>query len=498
MLSSLFSHQSTLPTMQSRLVWQIFNDICMVPHPSHHEQMITKFIVDFAQTHQIHCELDKAGNILLRKTATKGMEHCPSIALQAHMDMVPQKNEGTEHDFFKDPIKPYIDGEWVKAQGTTLGADNGIGLASAFAVLASTDIAHGPVEVLVTASEETGMVGAFGLQPNWLKSEFLINTDSEDEGEIFTGCAGGVDFKTSFAINYALIPETHDTFLRLSLKGLKGGHSGCDIHLGRGNAIKLMARFLAEFAADISFRLASIHGGSLRNAIPRESFAEISLSSTDLPRFKEIIAHYQSILSNELAIADPNVQLITAPLEQSQIKRVITLEHQQKIINWLNCAPNGVIRMSDQLAGIVETSLNLGILEIEETQIAAYYLIRSQVDTAKDNVVSALISHSNLINAEYAISGGYSGWEPDLNAGLLKLAETQYQKLFNQPAAIKVIHAGLECGIFKKSYPNMQMISIGPTIVSPHSPDEKVNIKSVERYWQLLLAILASANQLTA
>ena len=485
-----------LSTLKPKFIWQIFNDICKIPHPSHHEQMITKYIVDFANTHHIPCELDKVGNILLTKPATKGMENCPSIALQAHMDMVPQKNEETVHNFTTDPIQPYVDGEWVKAKGTTLGADNGIGLASALAVLIDPTIEHGPIEVLVTTSEETGMHGAFGLQSNWLKSHYLINTDSEDEGEIFTGCAGGVDFTSTFAVAYAVIPEKHDCYISVSLKGLKGGHSGCDIHLGRGNAIKLMARFLAEYAQDISFRLADIKGGSLRNAIPREAFAEMTLCKQDLPQLESIVKQYQTTLNNEVGHVEPSIQITLSEVTSDKVKRVLTIEHQNKIINYLHTAPNGVVRMSDQLHGVVETSLNLGIVNILENQLNTHYLIRSQVDSAKDAVVSTLISLSQLTNANYEISGGYSGWEPNLNSSLLQLAKDKYYEIFSQKAKIMVIHAGLECGLFKQTYPNMDMISIGPTIVSPHSPDEKVNIQSVIRYWELLIAILKSAAQL--
>lgn len=485
-----------LSTLEPKFTWQIFNDICKIPHPSHHEQMITKYIVDFANSHHIAYQIDKAGNILLTKPATKGLEHCPSIALQAHMDMVPQKNEGTVHDFLTDPIQAYVDGEWVKAKGTTLGADNGVGLASALAVLIDPTVEHGPLEVLVTTSEETGMHGAFGLQPNWLKSKYLINTDSEDEGEIFTGCAGGVEYTTMFAITYAVMPEKHDCYMRISLKGLKGGHSGCDIHLGRGNAIKLMARFLAEYAQDFSFRLADIQGGSLRNAIPREAFAEISLNKQDLPKLESIIQQYKSTLKNELGSVEPNIEINLSDVDETKVRRVLTTEHQNKIINWLNSAPNGVVRMSNQIHGVVETSLNLGIVNIKENQLYVNFLIRSQVDSAKDAVVSTLISLSQLVNANYEISGGYSGWEPKLDSSLLQLAKDKYHELFSQKAKIMVIHAGLECGLFKQSYPDMDMISIGPTIVSPHSPDEKVNIQSVHRYWDLLIAILKSATLL--
>lgn len=485
-----------LSSLSPKSLWQIFQQICQIPHPSHHEQMITKYIIDWATQHKIDYQLDKVGNILLRKPATKGMENMPSIALQAHMDMVPQKNEETQHDFLVDPIQVYIDGEWVKAKGTTLGADNGIGLASALAVLIDPEVEHGPIEVLITATEETGMVGAFGLQPNWLKSQFLINTDSEDEGNIFIGCAGGVDFKATLPVSYAIIPDSHDTYLRLSLKGLSGGHSGCDIHLGRGNAIKLLVRFLAQYGGDINYRLSDISGGSLRNAIPREAFAEITLNQKDLPKLQALIEQYQMTLENEFKHVESKISFSYAELTKQKVKRVIAIEQQQKIINWLNSAPNGVIRMSNEIAGVVETSLNLGIVSIQNDHISAYFLIRSQVDSAKDDVVATLISFSQLVNANYEVSGGYSGWKPNLDSQLLSIAQKQYIELFNSKAKVMVIHAGLECGLFKKHYPNMDMISIGPDIVSPHSPDEKVHIQSVEKYWQLLLAIIKSADKL--
>lgn len=485
-----------LSTLSPKSLWQIFSDICAIPHPSHHEEMITKYVVDFAARNNIKSAVDKAGNILLTKAATKGLEHYPSIALQAHLDMVPQKNEDTQHDFLVDPIQAYIDGDWVTAKGTTLGADNGIGLASALAVLVDPTVEHGPLEVLLTASEETGMFGAFGLQPNWLKSQYLINTDSEDEGEIFVGCAGGVDFQEFLPVSYAIIPEHHDTFVQLSLKGLRGGHSGVNIHAGRGNANKLLVRFLAEYAQDLPCRLSSLHGGSLRNAIPREAFAVLTLAKQDLTKLQSLIKEFETILVNEYVGVESNITFTCTELAKEQVKRVITHECQQKIVDWLNCAPNGVVRMSEQVKGVVETSLNLGVIEIEDDKIVANFLIRSLIDSAKDDVVSTLISHSQLAGAEYKVSGGYPGWQPDPNSPLMNLVKHKYQEIFSTEAKIMVIHAGLECGLFKKPYPNVDMVSIGPTIVSPHSPDEKVNIQSVYRYWELLLSVLKSAEKL--
>ncbi|WP_392565282.1 aminoacyl-histidine dipeptidase [Utexia brackfieldae] len=485
-----------LSSLTPKPLWQIFSQICAIPHPSHHEQRITQFVVDFAKAHHIDCELDQAGNILLRKAATPGMEQASSIALQAHLDMVPQKNEETQHDFLVDPIQAYVDGEWVKAKGTTLGADNGIGLASALAILIDQTIEHGPLEVLLTTSEETGMVGAFGLKSGWLKSRYLINTDSEAEGEIFTGCAGGVDFKQFLPIGYANIPEHHDICVHLALKGLKGGHSGCDIHLGRGNATKLLVRFLVEFVDDMDFRIADFSGGSLRNAIPREAFITLTLRQTDYTTLQSLMQDYSAILRNEYQQTEPNLVFTQQLLDKTQVKRVISHDHQRQIIDWLQTAPNGVVRMSNQISGVVETSLNLGVVEIKDNRVSAYYLIRSQVDSAKDAVVSTLISHSQLAGLQYELSGGYPGWQPDPNSALLRLTKHKYQELFSAKAQVMVIHAGLECGLFKTPYPEMDMVSIGPTIVSPHSPDEKVNISSVARYWNLLVATLKAADQL--
>lgn len=485
-----------LSSLAPKTLWKIFSDICLIPHPSHHEQMISKYVLDLASQHNIKAEQDQVGNILLTKAATKGMEHCSSIALQAHLDMVPQKNAETKHDFLIDPIQAYRDDEWVKAKGTTLGADNGIGLASALAVLIDPSVEHGPLEVLLTVAEETGMVGAFGLQPNWLKSKYLINTDSEDEGEIFTGCAGGVEFQQHLTITYATIPTQHNTYVELSLKGLKGGHSGCDIHLGRGNAIKLLSRFLTDLAVDIDYRLADFTGGSLRNAIPREAFATITLNEKDYGKLQTLMRNYENILKNEYAIAEPTLVFIHQKCSPDQVKRVIALDYQQKIIDWLNTAPNGVIRMNEQNDRVVETSLNLGVVNIENNKVTANYLIRSLLDSAKDAVVSQLISLSQIANLEYEVSGTYPGWQPDPDSKLLALVKSKYLELFSANAKVMVIHAGLECGLFKKPYPEVDMVSIGPTIVSPHSPDEKVNINSVSRYWDLLLAVLKSAYQL--
>lgn len=485
-----------LSSLPPKAVWQIFSEICEIPRPSHHEEKITKYVLDLAKKHKISAQQDKTGNILLRKKATSGMEHCPSIVLQAHLDMVTQKNEGTEHDFLVDPIQAYVDGNWVKAKGTTLGADNGIGLASTLAVLADNSIEHGPIEVLLTTGEETGMVGAFGLQPDWLKSKYLINTDSENEGEIFIGCAGGVNVKQSMPITRTAIPKQHDMVVQLAIKGLKGGHSGLDINLGRGNAIKLLIRFLADYASNIDIRLADFKGGSFDSAIPREAFAIITLNSASYAKLKTVMEEYETSLKNEYSHTEPTLTLTQEAIEQSNITDVISYQHQKNMIDWLNVAPHGIIQMSNDFKGVVESSLNLAIAKIENNQIVAQYLVRSLIDSTKNGVISMLISLSRLGNLSYEISGNFPGWQPDDQSPLLNLVKVKYNELFSAKAKVKVIHAGLECGLFKTSYPNVDMVSIGPTIVYPHSPDEKVDINSVSRYWNLLLTLLKSAGEL--
>lgn len=482
-------------------LWKIFAQICSIPHPSHHEEAITQFIVHFAKEHQIEVKTDAVGNILLFKPATKGMESVPMIALQAHMDMVPQKNNETKHDFLIDPIEPYIDGDWVRAKNTTLGADNGIGLASALAVLIDPNLKHGDIEVLVTCTEETGMVGAFGLQPNWLKSPYLINTDSEEEGEIFVGCAGGIDFQAQPHLIFEPKPSEHTESIRLWVKGLRGGHSGCDIEKGRGNAIKLLVRFLAEFANSqsnekLDYRIAALNGGSLRNALPREAYVDMVLPKSMLPSLEDLMAQYQSIVQNELDSADPDFAMQVETLSQDNLSHVWPLSQQIILINWLNIAPHGVMGW-DRNFNVVETSLNLGVIAQHENHLEINFMIRSQVDSALDEMVSRLTSLAELSQIPFEVSGRYSGWKPELNSKLFALAKEQYQSLSGKQPKVNVIHAGLECGLFKKAYPNMEMISIGPTIVSPHSPNERVEIKTVERYWNWLVAILENGQELS-
>ncbi|QKJ85979.1 Aminoacyl-histidine dipeptidase [Paramixta manurensis] len=478
---------SELSQLSPQPLWDIFAKICSIPHPSYHEEALAEHILSWAKEKGFWCERDQVGNILIRKPATPGFENRQPVALQAHLDMVPQKNNDTVHDFTTDPIQPWVDGEWVKARGTTLGADNGIGMASALAVLADDKVEHGPLEVLLTMTEEAGMDGAFGLQPNWLQAEILINTDSEEEGEIYMGCAGGIDFITTLPLTREAVPAGFET-LKLTIKGLKGGHSGADIHLGLGNANKLLARFLAAHGHALDLRLIDFTGGTLRNAIPREAFATIAVAGDKIDALKAAATGYLAILQNELGAKEKNITVLTEPVTHSA--QALTADSRDRFAALLNSTPNGVIRNSDVMAGVVETSLNVGVVSISDNQAEIICLIRSLIDSGKDYVVEMLTSLGQLAGAKTAPKGGYPGWQPDANSPVMALVRETYLTLFGKTPNIQVIHAGLECGLFKKPYPEMDMVSIGPTITGPHSPDEQVHIESVGLYWTLLTELL--------
>ena len=484
---------SPLSPLQPAKLWQIFEKICRIPHPSKHEQKISAWIQAWATELGLSVKEDKVGNLIIKKPATVGMENRKGVILQAHMDMVPQKNASTEHDFLVDPIKPYIiteaDGDWVTAQDTTLGADNGIGLSSALAVLASDDIAHGPLEVLVTIDEEAGMTGAFGLEAGWLEGELLINTDSEQEGEVYMGCAGGIDGEATFTLSYEEVLEDVESF-NLSISGLKGGHSGVDIHTGRANANKLLVRFLLDASREFTLRLTELNGGSLRNAIPREADASFVISKTDITAFKAKLADYLTTIRASLGSIETDIEMLL--ISPETFEQCWTLDTQNTILRALNACPNGVLRMSDDIEGIVETSLNLGVMRSKGNKFVAMTLIRSLHDDGRLDAQTIVQSVFELAGANIKFSGAYPGWKPDTNSALMKTVRDTYQTLFNKVPEIMVIHAGLECGLFKTAYPHWDMVSFGPTIKFPHSPDEKVNVQTVELYWQLLLAVLGN------
>ena len=478
---------SEITTLQPQLLWKWFDQICAIPHPSHHEDTLANFIVNWAKEKHFFAERDEAGNVLIRKPATVGMENRTPVVLQAHLDMVPQANEGNPHDFTKDPIRPYIDGDWVKAKGTTLGSDNGIGLASTLAVLESDNIAHPPLEVLLTMTEETGMDGALHLRRNWLQSDILINTDTEEIGEIYIGCAGGINANLSIPIQWE--NNSFEQSIQLTLKGLRGGHSGCDIHTGRANAIKVMARVLAKLSQNPSpFQLAEIRGGSIRNAIPREAVA-ILVFNGEPHAFESEVEKLNILLKEELFIAEPNLKLFLESSEKPQ--SIFTLESTEKVIHLLNALPNGVIRNSDVIKNVVESSLSIGVLKTEEHSVKGTILVRSLIESGKDYVTELLTSVANLAGAKTEFSAPYPGWKPVNDSSILNLTQKHYAAVLGKQPDIKVIHAGLECGLLKEHYPNIEMISLGPTIRNAHSPDEKVQISTVTTYWNVLVNVLA-------
>ncbi|MBY6105089.1 aminoacyl-histidine dipeptidase [Ferrimonas balearica] len=478
---------SALSTLSPQGLWTWFETICSIPHPSKREIALRDHIQQWAENKGLETVIDGVGNLVIRKPASAGQEHLKGVIIQAHLDMVPQKNSGTDHRFDRDPIQAYIDGDWVTAKGTTLGADNGIGMASALAVLGDDSIEHGPLEVLLTIDEEAGMTGAFGLQAGLLQGDILINTDSEEEGEVYMGCAGGVDAELTLPVGREAVPADHVS-LQLALTGLKGGHSGCDIHTGRGNANKLLGRFLFSHAAELGLRLSKFKGGSLRNAIPREAFVDLVLPAANVAELERLVAHYSDVLSNELQAIETDLSLSLSAIDMPA--EVFAAADQTRLLALIHAGPNGVIRMSDAFPGVVETSLNMGVITTKEDSVRVMCLIRSTVDSGRSMVENMLQALADLAGAELKLSGAYPGWQPDPTSPIMAVVRETYQGLFGKLPNIQVIHAGLECGLFKEPYPALDMVSIGPTIRFPHSPDEKVEIATVEKYWQLLLAVL--------
>lgn len=485
--SSISTTSGSISQLFPQPLWQWFEQICAIPHPSKHEAALRAHIQQWAEAQGLAILTDPTGNLIIRKPASAGMEDRKTVVIQAHLDMVPQKNADKVHDFLTDPIEPWIDGEWVKARGTTLGSDNGIGMASALAILGATDIPHGPLEVLLTVDEEAGMSGAFGLQAGVLDAEILINTDSEQEGEIYMGCAGGVDAKIALTTQWQEAAGEHLAYT-LSISGLKGGHSGVNIHLGRGNANKLLARFLAGHAQELGIAISHFQGGSLRNAIPREAQCSFTLPVEKLDLLQQRVMQYQDILKTELAATEPALKLMLSDCGAPD--RVLQSSVQQQLINLINACPNGVMRMSDEVAGVVESSLNVGVVTTNDSHISVVCMVRSLIDSGRSYIESQLQSLCDLTGASVQFEGRYPGWKPDNNSPVMAIVKATYESIYQREPEIMVIHAGLECGLFKKPYPHLDMVSIGPTIRFPHGPDEMVNIQTVGQYWTLLLAVL--------
>lgn len=481
------SHQ--IAELEPKLLWKHFFQLTQIPRPSNHEEQIQKFVYNFGKELGLETMKDEAGNIIIRKPATAGMENRQGVILQGHLDMVPQKNSDKEHDFTMDPIEAFVDGEWVTANGTTLGADNGIGVAAAMAVLASDELEHGPLEVLFTATEETGMDGAEGLQAGVLQGDILLNTDSEDEGELYVGCAGGEDANIRFTYSEEEVPANAVAF-ELNITGLKGGHSGMDIILQRGNANQVFFRLLNEVHQHVGARLASINGGSLRNAIPREAFGIVVVEAQKADELKEIIEREFLVIKNELAATEPEMKIILAASELPV--ELIDERTQLRLTKSVLACPNGVIRMSDSVPGLVETSTNLASVksDSEGKIIAIACLMRSSVDSAKEILAKRIDAVFSLAGAQVDFSGAYPGWQPNMASPILKTMQSVYQQKYGKVPEIKAIHAGLECGILGGTYPHWDMISFGPTIRFPHSPDEKVNIASVQKFWDFMVETL--------
>ena len=479
-----------LSNLEPNPLWNYFEDICNIPHPSKKEEKIIAYVKKFGEDLGLETHTDVVGNIVIRKPATPGYEKRQTIVLQGHLDMVPQKNNDTQHDFEKDPIEPWIDGEWVKARGTTLGADNGIGAAAAMAVLAANDLEHGPIECLFTIDEETGMTGAFALKEGFLKGDILMNLDSEDEGELYIGCAGGIDTTAWFHYNETDVVGAVEAY-KVELKGLKGGHSGLDIKLGRGNANKIMNRLLWQANRNFSLQLHSIEGGSLRNAIPREATAIVVVPKENEENFENLVKELGLKIKNELKNVEPDFVLQVSKTEVPST--VIDPKVAANLFNGIYACPNGVIRMIDDMPEVVETSTNLAIVKSDNGKVEVCTLQRSSVDSAKDDLCNMMRSVFEMADAKVEHAGSYPGWKPNVKSPILKTMKNVYQQKFGNIPEVKVIHAGLECGLIGGVYPNLDMISFGPTIRNPHSPDEKVNIKTVGLFWEFLVETLKNA-----
>ncbi len=475
-----------ISNLEPKGLWQNFDMFCANPRPSKHEEKIRAAIVDYAKQHNIDCKVDEIGNIIMSKPATKGMENRKGVILQAHIDMVPQKNNDVNHDFVKDPIKPRIVEDWVYATGTTLGADNGIGASAALAVLTDDTIEHGPIEVLLTIDEETGMTGAFNLKPGMLNGDILLNLDSETEGELYVGCAGGVDATIHLSYGKENMKAGY-VCQKLEVKGLKGGHSGMDIILQRGNANKILFRILKALE-ETDVRLCSVEGGNMRNAIPREAHAVIAIPETNVAKAQEIVKDLTNAVCAELSEVEKEIEIAMTPTEEA--KEMFKECCSKRIINAVYALPNGIYRMSDSMKGLVETSSNLAIVKSNGSEVEMCCLIRSSVDTEKKDFAMMMKSVIDLAEGTIEFSGEYPGWKPNMASPILKEMKEQYHAMFSTEPKVMAIHAGLECGVMGGTYPKWDMISFGPTIEHPHSPDERVNIPSVAKFWKFLVATL--------
>ncbi|MBA4406111.1 cytosol nonspecific dipeptidase [bacterium] len=476
-----------LGQLKPELLWNHFEEICKIPHPSRKEEKLAQYIVSFAKKNNLESARDEFGNVVIRKAATPGKENLIPIVLQGHLDMVAEKNSDVTHDFDKDPIQCYVDGDWVKAKGTTLGADNGIGVAAGLAVMESKDLEHGPIEALFTLDEETGLFGAQALKPGFLNGKILMNLDSEEDGALYIGCAGGQTTLAKFKYELKDVPEK-TIALEIKISGLKGGHSGLDINTGRGNAIKLMTRLLHELNYTSGIRLVSINGGSKHNAIPRETFAIIRVTKKFAAETLAYIERYNKIVKAELTTVEPDLTVTVA--ETRSKTKVMDKTTTKNMIDSLYAVPNGVIKMSADIPGLVETSTNLAVVVTKGKKVEATLSQRSSVESEKHDISNSIAAFFKLAKAEVVQGDGYPGWKPDIHSPVLVTMKNVYRQIYGNDPAVKAIHAGLECGIIKERYPEMDMISFGPTLMDVHSPAEKIQISTVEKFWNLLTTVL--------
>jgi len=479
---------NVLAKLQPQPLFNYFEQICGVPRPSKKEEKIRQYLIDFSNTHKLVVKTDEIGNVLIFKPATSGYENAPTVILQTHMDMVCEKNSDKKFDFDNDAIEPQIVDGWVKANGTTLGADCGIGIAAQLAVLTSNKIKHGPLECLITVDEETGLTGAFELKPGFLSGSVLLNLDSEDEGEIFIGCAGGVDTLATFSYQKESIPQNSFAF-KLSVSGLLGGHSGDDIHKNRGNANKILNRFLWKFSQKYDIKLAGFNGGNLRNAIAREASAIFMVGSDKKENVVADFNVFSSDLKFEFELNEPGLQLKLETAEKPEF--VIDDKTCNNLFNVVNACPHGVLEMSSRMEGMVETSTNLASVKfIDGNKITVTTSQRSEIESRKNMAAEMVESVFKLAGAEVFHSDGYPGWTPNTNSVILKTTVDSYKKLFGVEPMVRSIHAGLECGLFLKKYPMLDMVSFGPTIRGAHSPDERLDIETTGKFWKHLVDVL--------
>ncbi len=478
---------SEIRSLEPKVIWNKFADLNAVPRPSKKEERVIAFMKNFGESLGLTTEIDKVGNVLIRKPATRGMEDRKAVVMQSHLDMVHQKNADTDFDFDTQGIEMYIDEDWVRAKGTTLGADNGLGVATIMAVLESTDIAHPAIEALFTIDEETGMTGAMGLEGGWLQGDILLNLDTEEDDEIGVGCAGGIDVTAKRSYKEEPVTEGKVGYT-IAITGLSGGHSGMDIHKGLGNANKIMNRLLFDGFENFGLQISEIKGGSLRNAIPRESFSIVVVDAVQAKAFEFEIGELSKTIQNELSIADPDltIEINTTDLPE----QVMELGVQEGVIKALYAAHNGVYAMSASIPDLVETSNNIAKITIGNGDITIECLTRSSVESSKLDLTNKLRATFELIGCEVTTSGDYPGWAPNMNSPILKVMDELYQNLNGEKAHVAACHAGLECGILGQNYPDMDMISFGPTILGAHSPDERVSISSVQKYWKFVKEIL--------